>query len=37
MDLIERHGLKLDEVRDVIERDLLGEKAPSLRAAMAAE
>lgn len=33
MDLIEAHGLKLDEVRDVIERDLLGEQALPLRGA----
>jgi hypothetical protein len=31
MDLIEKHGLKLEEVRDVIERDLLGEQALPLQ------
>jgi hypothetical protein len=31
MDLIERHGLKVEEVREVIERDLLGEQALPLR------
>jgi heterodisulfide reductase subunit D len=31
MDLIEKHGLRLDEVRDVIERDLLGEQSLPLR------
>ena len=32
MDLVEEHGLGLDEVRTVIEKDLLGEQALPLRA-----
>jgi Fe-S oxidoreductase len=31
MDLVEEHGLKLDEVRDVIARDLLGDQPLPLR------
>jgi hypothetical protein len=33
MDLVEEHGLKLDEVRDVIARDLLGDQPLPLRGA----
>ena len=33
MDLVEEHGLKLDEVRQVIARDLLGEQPLPLRGA----
>jgi heterodisulfide reductase subunit D len=36
MDLVEEHGLGLDEVRAVIEKDLLGEQALPLRTARAA-
>jgi hypothetical protein len=32
MDLIEEHGLALDEVRAVVEKDLLGEQPLPLRA-----
>ena len=35
MDLVERHGLALEEVRDVIEKDLLGEQPLPLRGARA--
>jgi hypothetical protein len=31
MDLVEAHGLGLDEVRTVIEKDLLGEQTLPLR------
>jgi hypothetical protein len=31
MDLVEEHGLNLDDVRDVIARDLLGEQTLPLR------
>jgi hypothetical protein len=33
MDLVERHGLALEEVRAVIEKDLLGEQPLPLRGA----
>ena len=35
MDLVERHGLALDEVRSVIEKELLGEQPLPLRSARA--
>jgi hypothetical protein len=33
MDLVEKHGLALEEVRAVIEKDLLGEQPLPLRGA----
>jgi hypothetical protein len=33
MDLVERHGLALEDVRAVIEKDLLGEQPLPLRGA----
>ena len=37
MDLVDRHALKLEEVREVIARDLLGEQALPLRGAPISE
>ena len=37
MDLVEAHGLKLEEVREVIVRDLLGEQTPLHRTPITTE